>query len=128
MLKPSVPGGEACAAVEALAAETARRRARRSWSARPGARRAVEAGQPLRFSTSTTRRSLLDGGKIQALHYKARPAQLFSVFDEKRVFKAGPLPGPVNFRGACAWGCMVCEDMWGPGCGRSAWRSRAPRS
>ena len=33
------------------------------------------------------------------------------VFDEKRVFNAGPLPGPVNFRGV-RLGVMVCEDMW----------------
>jgi NAD+ synthase len=33
------------------------------------------------------------------------------VFDEKRVFHTGPLPGPVNFRGV-RLGVMVCEDMW----------------
>jgi NAD+ synthase len=35
------------------------------------------------------------------------------VFDEVRVFKPGPLPGPVAFRGA-RLGIMVCEDMWLP--------------
>src|SRR3546814_18803444 len=35
------------------------------------------------------------------------------VFDEKLVFSAGPLPGPVNFRGV-RLGAMICEDMWAP--------------
>jgi NAD+ synthase len=37
----------------------------------------------------------------------------YGVFDEKRVFAAGPLPKPVRFRGA-ELGVMVCEDMWTP--------------
>ena len=55
---------------------------------------------------------LLDGGKIQSVRFKYDLPN-YSVFDEKRVFKAGPLPGPVNFRGV-RLGVMVCEDMWGP--------------
>ncbi len=35
----------------------------------------------------------------------------YGVFDEKRVFAAGPLPGPVPFRDV-RLGVMVCEDMW----------------
>jgi NAD+ synthase len=35
------------------------------------------------------------------------------VFDEKRVFAPGPMPGPVNFRGV-RLGVPVCEDIWGP--------------
>ena len=35
----------------------------------------------------------------------------YGVFDEKRVFAGGPLPGPVNFRGV-RLGVMICEDMW----------------
>ena len=35
------------------------------------------------------------------------------MFDEKRVFQAGDLPGPVNFRGV-RLGLAVCEDMWTP--------------
>ncbi len=38
----------------------------------------------------------------------------YGVFDEKRVFAAGPLPEPLEFRGA-RLGVMVCEDMWAPG-------------
>jgi NAD+ synthase len=55
---------------------------------------------------------LLDDGKIAAVRYK-HDLPNYSVFDEKRVFTAGPLPGPVNFRGV-RLGVMVCEDMWTP--------------
>jgi NAD+ synthase len=37
----------------------------------------------------------------------------YGVFDEKRVFTAGPLPDPVNFRGVNI-GVPVCEDIWTP--------------
>ena len=37
----------------------------------------------------------------------------YGVFDEKRVFTAGPLPAPVNFRGIQI-GVPVCEDIWTP--------------
>ena len=53
---------------------------------------------------------LLDGGKIAATRLKHNLPN-YGVFDEKRVFAAGPLPGPVNFRGV-RLGLMVCEDMW----------------
>jgi NAD+ synthase len=53
---------------------------------------------------------LLDGGKIAAVRYK-HDLPNYGVFDEKRVFAAGPLPGPVPFRGA-RLGVMICEDMW----------------
>jgi NAD+ synthase len=35
----------------------------------------------------------------------------YGVFDEKRVFAAGPLPDPVLFRGA-RLGVPICEDVW----------------
>jgi NAD+ synthase len=35
----------------------------------------------------------------------------YGVFDEKRVFSAGPLPEPVTFRGLRI-GLPVCEDIW----------------
>jgi NAD+ synthase len=35
----------------------------------------------------------------------------YGVFDEKRVFEAGPMPGPVNFRGIRI-GVPICEDIW----------------
>jgi len=37
----------------------------------------------------------------------------YGVFDEKRVFAAGPMPEPVNFRGTLI-GLPVCEDIWAP--------------
>ncbi len=36
----------------------------------------------------------------------------YGVFDEKRVFAPGPLPGPVSFRGVRI-GIPICEDIWG---------------
>src|SRR4051794_1226053 len=54
--------------------------------------------------------ALLDGGRIQALRYKVNLPN-YGVFDEKRVFASGPLPGPVNFRGV-RLGVPVCEDIW----------------
>ncbi len=66
---------------------------------------------------------LLDGGEIAAIRLKhALPN--YGVFDEKRVFAAGPLPEPVDFRGA-RLGVMVCEDMWGPGVARHLRREGA---
>ena len=53
---------------------------------------------------------LLEGGEIAAMRFK-RDLPNYGVFDEKRVFHTGPLPGPVNFRGV-RLGVMVCEDMW----------------
>ena len=35
----------------------------------------------------------------------------YGVFDEKRVFTPGPLPAPVDFRGATL-GLPICEDVW----------------
>jgi NAD+ synthase len=56
--------------------------------------------------------ALLDGGAIAALRYKVDLPN-YGVFDEKRVFAAGPMPGPVSFRGV-RLGLPVCEDIWGP--------------
>src|ERR1700754_631643 len=42
--------------------------------------------------------ALLDGGSIAALRYKVDLPN-YGVFDEKRVFAPGPMPGSVNFRG-----------------------------
>jgi NAD+ synthase len=55
---------------------------------------------------------LLDGGRIAATRFK-HDLPNYGVFDEKRVFAAGPLPGPMAFRGV-RLGVMVCEDMWTP--------------
>jgi NAD+ synthase len=55
--------------------------------------------------------ALLDGGSIAALRYKVDLPN-YGVFDEKRVFAPGPMPGPVNFRGV-RLGVPICEDIWG---------------
>jgi len=54
---------------------------------------------------------LLDSGAIAAVRFKVDLPN-YGVFDEKRVFAAGPLPGPVNFRGI-RLGIPICEDIWG---------------
>ena len=56
--------------------------------------------------------ALLTGGRIAALRFKVDLPN-YGVFDEKRVFAPGPLPGPVNFRGVRI-GIPICEDIWGP--------------
>ena len=53
---------------------------------------------------------LLDEGRVVAVRLKHELPN-YGVFDEVRVFKPGPLPEPVPFRGA-SLGVMVCEDMW----------------
>lgn len=87
------------AAVEALAADTA--------DGGPG----LLLGAPLlsggrRYNAAL----LLDGGKVAAVRFKHHLPN-YGVFDEARVFAAGPCPGPMAFRGV-RLGVMVCEDMW----------------
>ncbi|SCX94670.1 NAD+ synthase [Microvirga guangxiensis] len=53
--------------------------------------------------------ALLDKGQI-TIRYKVDLPN-YDVFDEKRNFDAGPLPGPVNFRGIRI-GIPICEDIW----------------
>jgi NAD+ synthase len=55
---------------------------------------------------------LLDGGEIVARRAKHELPN-YGVFDDKRVFDAGPAPGPVVFRGF-RLGLMICEDWWFP--------------
>jgi NAD+ synthase len=52
----------------------------------------------------------IEGGKVEAVRYKADLPN-YGVFDEKRVFTAGPMPGPINFRGV-RLGVPICEDIW----------------
>ncbi len=54
--------------------------------------------------------ALLDGGRIEAVRHKVDLPN-YGVFDEKRVFDAGPLPGPVGFR-RVRIGVPICEDIW----------------
>jgi len=53
---------------------------------------------------------LLDEGRIVGRTDKHELPN-YGVFDEVRVFKPGPLAGPMAFRGV-RFGVMVCEDMW----------------
>ncbi|WP_331374483.1 NAD+ synthase [Sinorhizobium chiapasense] len=55
--------------------------------------------------------AVLDGGKIIAIRDKVDLPN-YGEFDEKRVFDAGAMPGPVNFRGVRI-GIPICEDIWG---------------
>ncbi|NVJ98117.1 MAG: NAD+ synthase [Alphaproteobacteria bacterium] len=55
---------------------------------------------------------LLEGGEIADIRYK-HDLPNYGVFDEKRVFAAGALAGPMDFRGF-KLGVMICEDMWYP--------------
>jgi NAD+ synthase len=56
--------------------------------------------------------ALLAGGRIEAVRFKVDLPN-YGVFDEKRVFKSGPAPGPIVFRGVRI-GVPICEDIWGP--------------
>lgn len=87
------------AAVEALAADTA--------DDGP----ALLVGAPWRVDGKVGNAALLlDHGKVAATRLKHHLPN-YGVFDEARVFAAGPVPGPVAFRGV-RLGVMVCEDMW----------------
>ncbi|MFL5335800.1 MAG: NAD+ synthase [Geminicoccaceae bacterium] len=57
---------------------------------------------------------VLHGGSVIGRVYK-HVLPNYGVFDEKRVFAAGPIPGPVRLPlqdGDVRLGVMVCEDMW----------------
>jgi NAD+ synthase len=54
--------------------------------------------------------ALLAAGRIETVRFKVNLPN-YGVFDEKRVFAPGPVPGPVNFRGV-RLGLPVCEDTW----------------
>jgi NAD+ synthase len=99
VLKPAFQAG--CrSAVEALARETSR----------DGP--ALLVGTPwLDAGKLHNAVALLEGGAITALRYKVDLPN-YGVFDEKRVFAPGPMPGPVNFRGV-RLGVPICEDIWG---------------
>lgn len=99
VLKPAFL--KACSeAVEAFAAETA--------DGGPG----VIIGYPRADETGRYNAvAVLDGGRVIAVRDKVDLPN-YGEFDEKRVFDAGQMPGPVNFRGV-RLGIPVCEDIWG---------------
>ncbi len=98
VLKPALQD-DARAAVEALAKET---------STGP----AVLIGTPwVEKGKLYNALACLDGGAIKAMRYKVDLPN-YGVFDEKRVFTPGPMPGPVELRGVRI-GVPICEDIWG---------------
>ena len=54
----------------------------------------------------------LDAGEVRGITRKVDLPN-YGVFDEKRVFAIGPMPGPFRIRGVCI-GVPICEDIWTP--------------
>jgi NAD+ synthase len=54
----------------------------------------------------------LDKGEIMGKRYKVDLPN-YGVFDDKRVFTPGPMPGPLVFKGVRI-GVPICEDVWTP--------------
>jgi NAD+ synthase len=54
----------------------------------------------------------LDRGEIIGKRFKVDLPN-YGVFDEKRVFAPGPMPGPIVFRDVRI-GVPICEDVWTP--------------
>ena len=99
VLKPAFVA-ECVEAVEALASDTA--------DGGPG----VVIGSPFSDKKGVYNGvAVLDGGKVAGWRQKVDLPN-YGVFDEKRVFRQGPMPGPVNFRGVRI-GVPICEDIWG---------------
>jgi NAD+ synthase len=77
----------------------------------------AESGPAILFGTIIAEGSanynafiLADGGKVVGRTLK-RELPNYGTFDEKRVFTAGPLPEPIEFRGV-KLGVPICEDIW----------------
>src|SRR5215472_5771270 len=100
VLKPALQA-DAKEAVETLAAQTS--------DGGP----AVLIGTPWKEEGKLYNASvLLEGGRIAGRTLK-HDLPNYGVFDEKRVFTPGPLPGPFGFRGV-RLGVPICEDIWFP--------------
>ncbi|MEC9268027.1 MAG: NAD+ synthase [Pseudomonadota bacterium] len=52
----------------------------------------------------------LSGGRIETARFK-HDLPNYGVFDEKRVFDPGPMPGPISIKGVRV-GVPICEDIW----------------
>ncbi len=97
VLKPALQA-DARTAVEALAKETV---------TGPG----VLIGTPwVEDGRLYNAMAYLDGGVVKALRYKVDLPN-YGVFDEKRLFAPGPMPGPIDIRGVRI-GVPICEDIW----------------
>ncbi|MEO1456806.1 MAG: NAD+ synthase [Pseudomonadota bacterium] len=53
---------------------------------------------------------LLQSGAVRA-QFRKHHRPNYGVFDEKRLYAEGPMPGPVEI-GGCRIGFPICEDMW----------------
>ena len=80
----------------------------RRWRARRAGRHALDRGRQALQRVCTPRRR-----PIEAMRFKVNLPN-YGVFDEKRVFAPGPMPGPVSFRGV-RLGLPICEDTWTTG-------------
>jgi NAD+ synthase len=56
--------------------------------------------------------ALLKNGRIESVRFKVDLPN-YGVFDEKRVFRRGPDPGPLVFD-SVRIGVPICEDIWTP--------------
>jgi len=100
VLKPALQA-DARAAVESFAADTA-------------SGPAIVIGAPWAEDGKLYNAALLlDAGRVAARTFK-HDLPNYGVFDEKRVFAAGPLPEPFAIRGLRI-GVPVCEDIWTDG-------------
>jgi NAD+ synthase len=78
----------------------------------------TEDGGPALFVTTPWREGdklhnaiiCLDKGEVIGKRYKVDLPN-YGVFDEKRVFAPGPMPGPLAFNGVRI-GVPICEDVW----------------
>jgi NAD+ synthase len=97
VLKPALQA-DARAAVEALAKETA-------------SGPAVLIGTPwVEDGKLYNALACLDAGVVKTVRFKVDLPN-YGVFDEKRVFTPGPMPGPIEVRGVRI-GVPICEDIW----------------
>jgi NAD+ synthase len=86
-------------AIEALARDTA------------GGDMAIIVGTPWRTANGLFNGvAVLADGKVQEVRFKHELPN-YAVFDEKRVFDAGPIPTPVEIKGVKI-GLPICEDIW----------------
>lgn len=72
---------------------------------------AIIVGTPWRTSAGLYNAvAVLADGKVQDVRFKHELPN-YAVFDEKRVFDAGPIPQPVTIKGVRI-GLPICEDIW----------------
>lgn len=72
---------------------------------------AIAIGTPWRQNGKLTNAlAILQGGEVRTVRHKVLLPN-YDVFDEKRVFAAGEMPGPVDINGVRI-GFPICEDIW----------------